>query len=143
MTTTFIGIDLAWQSDKNHSGIVVARGDDSGATAERASAGVSSLDALLAFVEEHTTANTVIAIDAPLVIRNETGQRPCETEVSRRFGAYHAGAHSTNLEKYPDAPPCRLVEMLERAGFVHDPRPHSSCTRDGKWMFESIRIPRW
>lgn len=141
MTTTFIGIDLAWQSDKNHTGIVVARGDDSGATAERASAGVTSLRAVVAFVEEHATANTVIAIDAPLIIRNATGQRPCETEVSRRFGAYHAGAHSTNLGKYPDAPPCRLVEMLEAAGFAHAPRPHTSGERDGKWLFEVYPHP--
>ena len=34
--TTFIGIDLAWQSDKNHTGIVVAYGDEAGATAEAA-----------------------------------------------------------------------------------------------------------
>lgn len=141
MTTTFIGIDLAWQSDKNHSGIVVTRGDDSGAIAESASAGVTSLDAVVAFVEEHTTANTVIAIDAPLVIRNATGQRPCETAVSRRFGAYHAGAHSTNLGRYPDAPPCRLVEMLEAAGFSHEPRPHTSGERDGKWFFEVYPHP--
>lgn len=141
MTTTFIGIDLAWQSDKNHSGIVVARGDDSGATAERASAGISSLDAVASFVEEHATANTVIAIDAPLVIRNATGQRRCETEVSRRFGAYHAGAHSTNLGKYPDAPTCRLVEMLEASGFSHEPRPHTSGERDGKWFFEVYPHP--
>ena len=141
MITTFVGIDLAWQSDKNHSGIVVARGDDSGATAERASAGVSSLDAVVAFVEQHATANTVIAIDAPLVIRNATGQRQCETEVSRRFGAYHAGAHSTNLGKYPNAPPCRLVEMLERAGFAHEPRPHTSGERGGKWFFEVYPHP--
>ena len=136
MTATFIGIDLAWQSDKNHTGIVVARGDDRGATAEVASAEIESLQGIVRFVEEHAASNTVIAIDAPLIIRNATGQRPCETEVSRRFGAQHAGAHSTNLSKYPGAPPCRLVEMLETVGFVHEPRPHTSGARGGKWMFD-------
>ncbi|HXI14537.1 MAG TPA: DUF429 domain-containing protein [Thermoanaerobaculia bacterium] len=139
--TTFIGIDLAWQSDKNHTGIVVARGDDSGAIADVASEGIASLEAIVAFVQEHATANTVIAIDAPLVIRNATGQRPCETEISRRFGARHADAHSTNLGKYPDAPPCRLIEMLESAGFSHEPRPHTSGVRDGRWAFEVYPHP--
>ena len=141
MTTTFIGIDLAWQSDKNHSGIVVSRGNDDGAIAELASSGVASLDAVVSFVQANATANTVIAIDAPLVIRNVSGQRPCETEVSSRFGRHHAGAHSTNLSKYPDAPPCRLVAMLEAVGFAHDPRPHTSRERDGKWMFEVYPHP--
>lgn len=141
MTTTFIGIDLAWQSDRNHSGIVVARGDDSGATAHFASAGIATLDGVARFVLDHATTNTVVAIDAPLIIRNANGQRPCETEVSKRFGAFHAGAHSTNLDKYPDAPPCRLVATLEREGFIHEPLPHTSASRDGKWMFEVYPHP--
>lgn len=141
MTTTFIGIDLAWQSDKNHTGIVVARGDESGATADVASAGIASLDGVVAFVREHATENTVIAVDAPLIIRNHTGQRPCETEVSRRFAAQHAGAHSTNLSKYPDAPPCRLVEMLQAIGFEHAPRPHTTGVREGRWLFEVYPHP--
>ena len=35
-------------------------------------------------MRRHAGANTVIAIDAPLIILNETGQRACETAVGKR-----------------------------------------------------------
>ena len=136
-SVTFIGIDLAWQSDKNHSGIVVARGDANGAMAIEASSGITKLDGVADFVARHATERTVVAVDAPLIIRNQSGQRPCETAVSKRFGKYHASAHSTNLTKYPDTPPCRLVRMLEGVGFVHDPQ----ARRHGRWMFEVYPHP--
>jgi predicted RNase H-like nuclease len=41
--------------------------------------------------------DVLVAIDAPLVVRNATGRRRCEQLVSRCFGAHHAGAHSANL----------------------------------------------
>jgi hypothetical protein len=85
VTTTFIGIDLAWQSDRNHSGIVVAQGDDSGATADVASAGISTLAGVERFVLDHATSNTVVAmlsfgmdevvIDALFRCRRESDRR--------------------------------------------------------------------
>ncbi|MDZ7640310.1 MAG: DUF429 domain-containing protein [Bryobacterales bacterium] len=39
----------------------------------------------------------LVAIDAPTIIRNETGMRPCEREMHRRFGRYHAGCYPANL----------------------------------------------
>lgn len=37
-----------------------------------------------------------VAIDAPLVVPNETGRRECEAEVQRVYGSRHAGPHPAN-----------------------------------------------
>jgi len=41
--------------------------------------GIAALDGVVNYVIEHARENAVVAIDAPLVITNETGQRPCGT----------------------------------------------------------------
>ena len=84
--TTFIGVDLAWKSDKNRSGVVVARGSVDGVELIACSNGLATLEGVLDYVARHATENTVVAIDAPLIITNQTGQRPCETLIGQSFG---------------------------------------------------------
>ena len=43
------------------------------------------------------TTDTIAMVDAPLVVRNETGQRDCEREVGRRYGRWKVSANSSNL----------------------------------------------
>jgi predicted RNase H-like nuclease len=107
--TTFIGIDLAWQSNKNHTGIAVLGEGDHGLELMGYSTNVTTLQGVVDYVCAHTTGNAVVAIDAPLIIRNRDGQRPCETEIGRRFGKFQASAHSPNLNRYPHAGSMKLV----------------------------------
>ena len=37
-----------------------------------------------------------VAIDAPLVVPNATGQRPVDRLVTRQYGRFHAGAYPAN-----------------------------------------------
>ena len=121
MSTTFIGVDLAWQSDRNTSGGVVLRGSRSGAKLDTVSAPLASTDAVLAFVRAHAGDGTVTAIDAPLIIPNETGMRPCERLVGVRYGAREASCHTANKKLYPNAGSVRLAEALVADGHVHAP----------------------
>lgn len=139
--TIFIGIDLAWQTDKNNSGIAVARGDARGAVLVDHSEGIQSVEGVVEYVLSRATAHTVIAIDAPLILVNETGQRPCETDVSKRFGKYHAAANTTNLKRYPDAGSVRLASRLQEAGFQQVANPAPAKRRSGRWMFEVYPHP--
>ena len=41
--------------------------------------------------------NALMFIDAPLVVRNETGQRSCETQVGQRYGRWKVSANTTNI----------------------------------------------
>jgi predicted RNase H-like nuclease len=136
---TYIGIDFAWQSERNATGLAVARRDGAGASLVDVVSGVRGLNEIVAFVEHHATEKTVIAIDAPLIIRNTTGRRPCETAISKRFGASHASTHSSNLTLYPVPSTHQLVRRLEHAGFRH----HVARERQerGRWFFEVYPHP--
>src|SRR6266436_1100885 len=83
MTATFIGIDLAWKSERNPTGAVVLHGDRAGAQLQFMSTPLRSITEVLEFVRTHATEETMLAIDAPLIIGNESGQRGCETLVGK------------------------------------------------------------
>jgi predicted RNase H-like nuclease len=137
---TFIGIDLAWRSDTNHTGGAVLAGDQSGVALRKLSEGLTTLSKVRAFIQLHTQVDSVVAIDAPLIIRNPKGQRPCEKEIGHRFGAAHASAHTSNLELYPDAGSVKLANHLQEQGFQHCPEPHGRFL-GGKWFFEVYPHP--
>lgn len=139
--TTFIGIDLAWQSAKNHSAIAVARGGAGGAVLVDHSEGITSTAGVADYVLSHATANTVVAIDAPLVIANERGQRPAEQAISTRFSSRHAGAYSTSLRLYPNAGSVQLARLLDQKGFVQVADPGQAKYRPGCWFFEVYPHP--
>ncbi|MGH9424029.1 MAG: DUF429 domain-containing protein [Thermoanaerobaculia bacterium] len=136
---TFIGIDLAWQSERNATGIAVARAEHEEALLVEVVAGVRGMNEVVALIERWSTQNTVIAIDAPLIIRNVTGRRPCESEISRRFGARHASAHSSNLTLYPSPSTHELVRRLEQLDFRHQVAHERQAT--GRWFFEVYPHP--
>jgi predicted RNase H-like nuclease len=118
---TFIGIDLAWRPEKNPSGVAVLKGDRRCARLLDVNASLLSVSTVLTYVEEHATASTFVAIDAPLVIRNEAGQRPCETLIGEFYGARHASCHSSNRSRHPHAAGANLAEQLIERKFRHAP----------------------
>lgn len=119
--TTFIGVDLAWRSDRNHSGIAVLQGDSASASLVAVGDSIRDLSQVAQFISAHLSTDAVVAIDAPLVIANETGQRPCETAVGSRYGARDASCHTSNLRLYPDASSVTLARTLVQRGFRHAP----------------------
>jgi len=119
--TSFIGVDLAWQSERNTSGAAVLTGSRSGARLATVSDPLTSIDEVVNFVRAHVNEKTVTAIDAPLIMPNRTGMRPCERLVTKRYGGRHAGCHPSNRSLYPDAGSVRLAEALVADGHVHAP----------------------
>jgi predicted RNase H-like nuclease len=115
---TFIGIDLAWRG-RNPSGGCVLTGDRRRARLVNVDASLASCSAVLTYIDNHAAASTYVAIDAPLIIRNETGQRPCETLIGKRYGARHASCHSSNLLLYPNALGVDLASQLISRGYKH------------------------
>ena len=84
-----VGIDLAW-SDRNPSaGCAI---DGTGAIVDESPLGPD--DRVLDWID--SLAPDVIAIDAPLLVPNETGMRPCERQLHREYGSRGAGAHPSN-----------------------------------------------
>ena len=140
MATAFIGVDMAWQSDSKPAGAVAAIGDSARAEIVAAEPALQGLDALLDFVHRHSGETTVVAIDAPLIVQNERGQRPCEKEIGRRFGRFKASAHATNLSRHSNPASVRLASSLKDHGFQH-PRRALSLDSGQKAMFEVYTHP--
>lgn len=128
MCSVFVGLDLAWQGDRNPTGAAVLSGDETGVDLECVADPLRSFGEITSFVSRHLAESVVIAIDAPLVIVNSTGQRECEREVSARYGERHASCHSSNLSLYPHASSVQLAQWLASNGFTHAPSevaPHT------------------
>jgi predicted RNase H-like nuclease len=113
----FLGIDLAWSSNARTG---LAHVNSEGALT--ASASVISNEEIDEFIGTHLTADRVIAaIDAPLIVTNERGQRPCEREISRSFGRFHASAHTSNLSRPHFSPEPRGLALAKRWKWSVDP----------------------
>jgi predicted RNase H-like nuclease len=84
----FVGVDLAW-TPSGGTGLCLIR---DGRAVE--STRVSSDHEILAWLEPRVVGDALVAIDAPLIVRNLTGRRPCDQLISHCFGA---STHSANL----------------------------------------------
>ncbi len=121
---SYVGIDLAW-GPRARTGIAVLDADGR----LTASATVVTNDEIAAVLDQHVHGDVVAAIDAPLVVANETGRRPCESEISRLFGAYHAGAHPSNLSKPWFRPQPRGAEIALAREWTLDPEVRPGAGR--------------
>jgi hypothetical protein len=96
----FVGVDLAWRDQTadlpaNETGLVVI--DRSGAVLDACwRCGVRESVAWVDHVAAH--GDVLMFVDAPLVVRNESGQRMCETQVGQRYGTWNVSANSTNRQ---------------------------------------------
>lgn len=90
---TFIGIDLAW-SARNPSGAAVIRNERLVACSGK----LGSTDEICRFIKKHMPKKgpTIVGIDAPLRVPNETGSRRCDRELSAEWRRYQAGALPAN-----------------------------------------------
>ena len=138
---SFIGLDLAWRVDSKHSGVAVLSGREDKVRLTAISEGLYSMQGVVEFIAKHATANSVLAVDAPLVVKNKIGQRPCETLISRRFGHCHASCHTTNLRRPHARTGTLLVSALEAYGFRPDFALSGAKHRPGRWLFEVYPHP--
>ncbi|RYG39298.1 MAG: DUF429 domain-containing protein [Burkholderiales bacterium] len=76
-----------------------------------------------------------VAIDGPLVITNQTGQRCCERLIGVTYGSRKASCHTSNLHKFPNAAGVHLSSKLTEAGFQH------LAPTSKKWQVECYPHP--
>ena len=86
-----VGLDLAWAS-RNRSGLCVV--EDGRVLA---SACLRSDDEIEAWIRRWGADEILLAIDAPLIVRNRVGRRACESVIASAFAAEHAGPFPANL----------------------------------------------
>ena len=86
---------------------------------------------------DHAGRSTVVAIDAPLWIPNETGSRDCDIEVMRQYGKYLIGVYPCNKSLFRNKRRCEALrrELMDRRGFVEAP------DRGSRVFFETYPHP--
>jgi len=112
----YFGVDLAW-GQRARTGLAVL--DDAGRLLESAS--VRTDDEIMAFVDRHNAVTLVAAFDAPLVVPNETGRRPCEALVGQLFARFGAGAYPANRGNPCFLPEPRGARLAAEMGWDMDP----------------------
>ncbi|MDN4172323.1 DUF429 domain-containing protein [Nocardioides sp. SOB77] len=112
-----IGIDLAW-GERQPTGLAVLDEDGVLVHVSAVRTDEEIAERLAAYVE----GPCLVAIDAPLVVRNETGSRPAEKALTKDFRRFEAGCHPSNLSKpeFRDGP--RGARVCKRLGLDLDPR---------------------
>ena len=84
--TRLAGIDLAWISEKNGSGIAIGEIAGNRLILESIETNVIGLNSIIS-IKESVNNLTGVAIDAPLIIKNPTGNRPCEEALNRKYSS--------------------------------------------------------
>jgi predicted RNase H-like nuclease len=112
----FVGVDLAW-GELKPTGVAVV--DDAGRLVHVSSqTDDASIEAVLA---PYVAGPCLVAVDAPLVVENPTGNRPAETALNRDFARFDAGAHPANTGKPEFAVQPRGARLADRLGLDIDP----------------------
>lgn len=122
MDRVYAGIDLAWSATSaGRTGLAAV--DDAGALV--ASTTVRTDDDIAAWLEALPGPVAVAAVDAPLIVPNQTGQRAAETAISRAYGAFKVAAHVSNRGR-PWMDPPRAETLARRFGWQMAPTHRGS-----------------
>jgi len=116
----FVGLDLAC-GEKNQSGVAAIDSDG-----RLLHVGVEQDDVgIMDAVAPYTRDGCLVAIDAPLIVNNVTGHRPCEIALNRDFGRFHAGAPPAFIDK-PEFKDPRGARLASALGLDMDPASSAS-----------------
>ncbi|WP_438984365.1 DUF429 domain-containing protein [Aequoribacter sp.] len=116
------GFDMAWRPENNNSALAVGELVGTELNVLFCRVATQSVEAWVADIV--SSAIEGIAIDAPLIINNQEGQRGCEAQLNQVFRGANAGCHPSNLTLYPNAASVRAAEMLRLHGFEHLGKKH-------------------
>ncbi|MBC8143814.1 MAG: DUF429 domain-containing protein [Armatimonadetes bacterium] len=122
----YIGIDLAWGT-RNTTAAVALTGSRNGVSYHAHDDVLTDNEAIADFVQTYGGGGgLLIAVDAPTLVPNAVGQRPCEALLSHALRKQEAGAHPANRTLLADASGVvrgeALVALLEaRFGVTHTP----------------------
>lgn len=113
----YLGIDLAW-GPNGATGVAVIDAEARLLHVSTRRSDEEIDEALAPYVGD----SCLVAIDAPLIVRNATGSRPAEKALSKDFRRFEAGTHPSNLGKPEFADGGRAWHLAKRHGLDVNPR---------------------
>ena len=133
--TVLMGVDLAWLSERNGSGIAIGVLTPAGLTVKTIYSAIIGIEQVKDIINSQSSLSG-LAIDAPLIIPNATGNRECEKALNAVYSSRWAGCHPSNLERYPNSASLALAEWLVSKGFNHLGQPRTDL-----WQIECYPHP--
>lgn len=111
----FVGVDLAW-GPRATTGLCALEDGLVVDSAQR-----RDLGEVAGWIASRASGPCVVAIDAPIIVPNASGRRPCEGAITRCFGGHGAGAHpsNTSLRAFREGVRARL--LADALGLDVDP----------------------
>lgn len=137
-----LGIDLAWGEGSlakpaNRSGVVAL--EPNGRVV--AAGWTIGLDQTVEWIEAHAATDTLLFVDAPLLVENDSGQRVAERQVGQRYGRWWVSANSTNVNS-PRQAGVHLRQRLESRGWRYDDGvsgpPHDGQVLSERYPYTAI-----
>jgi len=116
----FVGLDLAWGGNRP-TGVAVL--DEHGELLHVSAQGTD--EEIVAAVRPYVGGGCVVGIDAPLVVRNATGNRAAEAALNRDFARFDAGAHPVNTGRAELSTTPRGARIAVALGLDTDPASRS------------------
>jgi len=130
-----IGIDLAWQSENNTTALAIGILSGREFHISKIHNSLDSLNAIKDAIDNEDKVQG-LSIDAPLIIKNDTGQRKCEHELSQVYGSRYASCHASNTTLYPNSASTTLSNYLLNSKFKHLGNPE-----EDQWQIECYPHP--
>ncbi len=128
----FLGVDLGWVNGA--SGLAALEFREGALRLVSLELGVDHAEALRWVEAQAGGGDAVVAVDAPTIIRNATGQRPGERLLNAEFRKYGLGCHPANLGRPFAAKTNAFAAALEGMGFAQAPRIEARC--EGRHQIE-------
>lgn len=115
----YLGLDLAW-APRNTSGGAVLELTPSGSVRVLSAVSLRAHEDILTWVARNRGRNgAVIAMNAPVIVENTGGRRPCDELLEQHFRANHLDEYSVNTINASH--PRTIAKALMRMGFDPDP----------------------
>ena len=113
----FLGIDFGWQGKPSGLAVMEWRSPSMHLLSMDR---LTGLDDILAWVDAaYEDGPAVIAVDAPIIIINQSGMREADKLMHKHFGKFHAGCYPANLGLPQARRTVEIGHALETKGFQH------------------------
>ena len=115
----YLGLNLAWAPRNTSGGAVMEAGED-GTVKLISTTSLRSHEDILAWIARNRgRSGAVLAVNAPIIVENTSGPRPCDTLLVEHFAQYQIDDYQANIVNASH--PRTIGRALMRMGFDPDP----------------------
>lgn len=121
----YLGLDLAW-APRNSSGGAVLEATPDGGVVVLSTVSLRAHEDILSWIaRSRGRAGAIVAVNAPVIVENSSGRRPCDALLQQHFGMHHLDEYQVNTVNATH--PRTIGRALMRMGF--DPNPSAEGDR--------------